>query len=113
MATDRQRNRLQPDRMRATMMNAKKKAILDRIRRLEEGIARAREYLETGEHADWRRFRPLFDMKVRNGVLLPPHRDWVKNVFLRHYERALATSEKILVQLDLKLSNRARQQERQ
>lgn len=89
-------------------MHAKKKAILDRIRRLEEGIARAREYLETGAHADWRRFRPLFDKKVRNGIPLPPHKDWVKNVFLRSYERALIRSEKLLEQLDLKSSNRAR-----
>lgn len=47
-------------------MNAKRKAILDRIESLEDAIARAREYLECGKHADWRGFRPLF---VRKRIL--------------------------------------------
>jgi hypothetical protein len=32
-------------------MNSKKKAILDRIKHLEEAIAKGREYLESGSHA--------------------------------------------------------------
>ena len=62
-------------------MNPKKKAVLDRIKRLEEAITKGREYLESGKHAQWRGFRPLFDAKVRDGKILPPHKDWVKNVF--------------------------------
>ena len=33
------------------LMNSKTKAIADRIRRLEEAIAKGREYLEFGAHA--------------------------------------------------------------
>ena len=36
------------------IMNPKTKAILDRIKRLEEAIAKGHEYLESGKHADWR-----------------------------------------------------------
>ena len=32
-------------------MNAKKNAILDRIKHLEDAINKGREYLESGEHA--------------------------------------------------------------
>ena len=63
-------------------MKAKKNAILERIKAFEEAIIRGREYLESGKHADWSGFRPLFAIKVRSGKPLPPHRDWVKNVFL-------------------------------
>ena len=63
-------------------MNAKRKAVLERIGSLEEAIARAREYLESGQHAQWSVFRPLFVSKFKDGKELPPHRDWVKNVFL-------------------------------
>src|SRR5947209_3675346 len=44
-------------------MNAKRKAVLDRIESLEKAISKAREYLETGKHAHWSGFRPLFDRK--------------------------------------------------
>jgi hypothetical protein len=80
-------------------MNPKKKVILDRIKHLEEGIAKGREYLESGEHAHWHGFRPLFAAKVRDGKTLPPHKDWVKNVFLPREERALKKAQKTLEEL--------------
>ena len=70
-------------------MNAKRKAVLDRIESLEQAIAKAREYLESGKHADWSGFRPLFIREFRNGEELPPHKDWVENVFLPRNEKAL------------------------
>ena len=79
--------------------NPKKKAVLDRIERIEEQIAKGRDYLETGRHANSHRFRPLFTTKVRNGRELPPHTDWVKNVFLPRLERALSRAEKVLARL--------------
>ena len=81
-------------------MNAKRKAVLDRIESLEQAIAKAREYLESGKHADWSGFRPLFVRKFRNGEELPPHKDWVKNVFLPQTERALRRAEKLAERLD-------------
>jgi len=89
-------------------MNSKKRVVADRIESLEVAIRKATEYLESGKHADWHGFRPLLDRKLKDGKELPPHKDWVKNVFLRSYERALMRSEKLLEQLDLKVSNRAR-----
>lgn len=80
-------------------MDTKKKAVLDRIQRIEEAITKAHEYLESGKHADWRGFRPLFDAKVRDGKIMPPHKDWVKNVVLRHLERRLRRAEKVLDRL--------------
>ena len=80
-------------------MNSEKKAILERIKRLEEAIAKGREYLESGEHAHWHGFRPLFADKVRDGKILPPHKDWVKNVFLPRHERALSKAQKTLEDL--------------
>ena len=81
-------------------MTAKRKAVLDRIQSLEEAIRCAKEYLESGEHADWHRFRPLFDHKFEEGEKAPPHKDWVKNVFLRRSEKALTRTEKLLQRLD-------------
>jgi hypothetical protein len=77
-------------------MNFKKKAILERIKHLEESIAKGHEYLESGKHAHWHGFRPLFAPKVRDGKTLPPHKDWVKNVFLPGCERSLRKAEKAL-----------------
>jgi hypothetical protein len=74
-------------------MNSKKKAILDRIHHLEEAIAKGREYLESGKHGDWHGFRPLFVDKVRNGKILPPHKDWIKNHFLPGVEKALGKAQ--------------------
>jgi hypothetical protein len=79
--------------------NPKIKAVLDRIRGLEEAITIGREYLETGEHADWPGFRPLFARKVRDGKGLPPHRDWVRNVFLPRQEKVLGQARKTLERL--------------
>jgi hypothetical protein len=70
--------------------------LLDRIKNLEEIITKCREYLETGAHADWRGFRPLFTAKIKDGKKLPPHPDWVRNWFLPRHERALKRAEKML-----------------
>ena len=80
-------------------MNAKRKAVLDRIDLLEEAIRKAREYLESGKHANWSGFRPWFYGNRRDGKELPPHKDWVKNVFLPRKEKALSRAEKILERL--------------
>ena len=80
--------------------NANRKAVLERIDSIEQAIARAREYLESGKHAHWTGFRPLFDSKFRNGKELPPHKDWVKNVFLPRKQKALRYAEKVLERLD-------------
>lgn len=80
-------------------MNAKTKAVVDRIGFLEQAIRSAREYLESGAHADWHGFRPLFDRKLRDGKAVPPHKDWVRNVFLPRVEKALVRAEKVLERL--------------
>ena len=80
-------------------MNLKEKTLIDRIGRIEEGIAKGREYLESGKHADWQGFRPLFVDKIRDGKVLPPHKDWVKNVFLPNHEKALMAANKLLERL--------------
>ncbi len=38
----------------------KRTAILRRIRLLEEAIVKAEEYLQSGQHANWSGFRPVF-----------------------------------------------------
>jgi len=80
-------------------MDVKQKAVLERIKHLEDAIAKGREYLESGAHANWRGFRPLFVAKKRNGKELPPHPDWVRNVFLPRRERALKQAERVLEKL--------------
>ena len=89
-------------------MSVKRKAVRNRIKRLEEAIIKGHEYLENGKHANWRGFRPLFTAKVRAGKELPPHKDWVKNVFLRRRERALRYAEKVLKKLEREISERAK-----
>jgi hypothetical protein len=89
-------------------MNAKKKAVLDRIKRFEEAITKGREYLESGKHANWKGFRPVFYGKIQNGKELPPHKDWVKNVFLPKTERALRHAEKVLLRLEREGTERSR-----
>jgi hypothetical protein len=42
----------------------------------------------------------LFTDKIRGGKPLPPHRDWMKNVFIPGYERALLRAEKLLERLE-------------
>ena len=81
-------------------MNAKRKAVLDRIESIEKAIAKATEYLESGKHAQWSGFRPLFVSKVKDGRELPPHKDWVKNVFIPRMEKALKRAERIVERRD-------------
>jgi hypothetical protein len=76
-----------------------KKAVLDRIKRLEEAIAKGNEYLESGKHANWSGFRSWFAPKIKDGKELPPHKDWVKNVFLPRMEKALNRAERIVEKL--------------
>lgn len=76
--------------------NLKKKAILDRVKSLEDEIVKAREYLETGVHAHWHGFHPLFKWKVKGGEVQPPHKEWVQNVFLPSREKALRKAEKLI-----------------
>ena len=80
-------------------MKPEERAILDRIKTLEEAIAKGREYLESGAHADWHGFRPLFVPKLKDGKASPPHRDWVMNVFLPSREGALRRAERLLERL--------------
>jgi len=80
-------------------MKSKKKAVVDRVKHLEVAIAKAHEYLECGKNAHWHGFRPLFVDKVRDGAVLPPHRGWVKNVFLPRKEKVLEKAYKKLEQL--------------
>lgn len=81
-------------------MNAKRKVVLDRIDSINQAIARAREYLESGKHVHWSGFRPMFVRKLKDGKELPPHKDWVKNVFLPRQEKALRRAEKVVERLD-------------
>lgn len=81
-------------------MTAKRHVVLQRIRSLEESITRANEYLDAGLNADWPGFRPLFVRKVRDGKQLPPHDDWVRNVYLPRAEKALSKAERLLERLD-------------
>jgi hypothetical protein len=83
-------------------MNSKKKAILDRIKRLEDAIIKGKEYLDSGKHADWSGFRPLFVNKLRDGKILPPHEDWIRNVFLPSNKRALKKAQEQLDKITLK-----------
>jgi len=45
----------------------KRKAGLERIKHLEQGIVHAKEYLESGKHPHWYGFRPWFVDKVKDG----------------------------------------------
>ena len=46
------------------------------------------------------RIWPLFVNKVKDGKELPPHKDWVKNVFLPRKEKALRRAEKTVERLE-------------
>jgi predicted transglutaminase-like protease len=79
------------------MLDERKRAdIAKRIKMLEADILKAKEYLETGEHANWHKFRPLFTDKIKNEKSMPPHKDWVKNVFLPNCEKKLIEAERLL-----------------
>jgi hypothetical protein len=83
--------------------------ILQRIQRINEALRRAAEYLATGEHSDWYAFRPLFgDAKKR-----PPHRDWIRNVFIPRREKGLERCEKMLAAIDAKEKQRQISRRRQ
>lgn len=78
----------------------KKKAIQNRIDDLEDEVAKACEYLQTGTNTHWHGFRPFFKEKVRDGKMLPPYKDWVKNVFIPSRERALRKAEKLIDRIE-------------
>ncbi len=80
-------------------MNLKKRKILERIKDLEGAIVKGREYLESGKHAHWNGFRPWFVEKRRDGKVLPPHKDWIRNVFIPRNECALKRAQEILEKL--------------
>jgi hypothetical protein len=80
-------------------VTGKRKSIEARIGRIEAAIKLANDYLETGEHADWHGFRPLFVGKFKDGKPCPPHKDWVRNVFLSRCRRRLADAERALKRL--------------
>jgi hypothetical protein len=82
-----------------TKSDIKRKDVLNRIKSIEDSIIKSHEYLETGKHEHWHGFKPLFFDKIRDGKVLPPHKDWVKNVFLPQNEKALNRAEKILEKL--------------
>ena len=81
-------------------MDTKKNTVRKRLQSFEQDICRAKEYLESGKHAHWGGFRPLFVSKFKDGKELPPHKDWVKNVFLPRKQKALHYAEKIADRLD-------------
>ena len=87
--------------MQERSQDKKKNAVIERVRSLEEEIAKARQYLDDGTHAHWHKFRPLFVKRVyADGKLVPPHRGWVENVFIPRKERALLKAEKLLERLE-------------
>ena len=82
-------------------MNPKKKAIQERIKSLEDALRKGEEFLETGAHGSWHGFRAFFNPKIEaDGREAPPHRDWVKNVFIPRCERAIHKAERQLDQFD-------------
>ncbi|MEO1236109.1 MAG: hypothetical protein AAFX76_04905 [Planctomycetota bacterium] len=83
-------------KQRPQRVKQKRQAINQRIEAVERNIKIAGEYLESGKHADWNGFRPPFNPKERDGVGLPPHRDWVKNVYIPRQERVLNRAERLL-----------------
>ena len=83
-------------------INAKEKAVLERIRSHENALVKAREYLATGAHSNWHGFRPWFVPKIKDGREMPPHKDWVKNVLIPSFEKAIRKSERILERLEQK-----------
>ena len=66
------------------------------LRRLAAKLGVTPEYLETGAHAGWQAFRPLFVGKDQ-----PPHKDWVRHVFIRRLEREIARNKRAMKRLEL------------
>lgn len=81
-------------------MNPKKKEIEERIQHLEAALEKAREYLENGSHAHWHGFRALFKNKIKDGKVSPPHKDWIRNVFIPSREKAVRKAEAILDRME-------------
>jgi hypothetical protein len=67
----------------------KRRAILDRMKKLSEALTKANEYLASGAHGHWTGFRPLIGGSC--GRL--PHRVWIANVFIPRRVRALRRCE--------------------
>jgi len=82
-------------------MASKIKDVMIRIERLEDAIKKAREYLECGAHADWSGFRALFSAKIKDGVVVLPHKDWVRSTFLPRQEQALHKAYNALERLQV------------
>ena len=76
--------------------------IQNRISRLENAISKAQGYLQNGDNASWHGFKPFFVEKIKNGKVLPPHKDWVKNVFIPGKEKAIKEAEETLEKLKWK-----------
>ena len=72
------------------------KRIEDRISSIQYELIKAHEFLETGAHAHWHGFRVLFKQKYISDKVAPPHKDWVRNVFIPNRESALKDAENIL-----------------
>jgi len=90
-------------------MDAERKVILDRIASFENAIRIAKEFLESGKHADWSGFRPHFVHKLKDGKEQPPHKDWVRRVYLPRMEIALGRAEKTLERLGEKEQAKGRE----
>ncbi len=80
-------------------IDLKKRAVKERIKSLEDALAKAYEYLDNGSHAHFHGFQPWFIRKFRDEKVAPPHRDWIKNVFIPSREKAIRKAEKILDRL--------------
>jgi hypothetical protein len=87
----------------------RKNAVLERIKRFEEAVSRAKAYLESGAYEHWEKFKPFLAKKIRDGKELPPHKDWVKNVFLPNYERSLRRAERLLDRIDSEALRRSKE----
>ena len=76
-------------------------SVMGKIKWCEDQLKLAYRYLDTDEGSDLRIFRPLFTKKLdASGNALPPHKDWVKNVFIRRREKAIVRLQKRLRRLE-------------
>jgi len=74
-------------------------AVLKSIDNINRDIRRAEEYLSGSALTTMRGLRPLSVRKRSGGKDLPPHKDWVRNVYLRGRKKALIYAEKLLERL--------------